>query len=243
MHSKVAADVEEYGWHVVKVLGDTKGPPWAYTIGLETTHRHPELVIFGLNLDLDLMHRVLNAMVDRIARGERFEHGMTKDGILDDYVCPFARFPKSAYDDHLGQAIDFHGSSDFRAVQCIWPDPDHALPWEKAAMLGQLARQPVFLRPDSGDVDPPWPFEEPHSRIVITSRQVATGQEPIRYAGRFDDGDWQFVCETTDDADDAVVATLGWVFDRDPSVRAAAALHAGQGLLRTDATAAWKPAP
>jgi hypothetical protein len=240
LQAKVRADVAAYGWHVLKVLSDTgTAPPFAYTIGLDTIYRHPEVVIFGLNGDLDFMHRVLNHIGQRVAKGERFEHGAKKPGILPGFVCPFARFPRDAYDDHLGQAQLFYGPSRFRAVQCIWPDPKKRLPWDPRVLLPVLARQPIFLRPNAGPKDPPWPFSESRSRHIITSRQVATGKEPFRYVGRFRDGDWQFVCNTTSEKNDIVLATLGWALDRDPSLREAARLRPGQSIVRSGPRGRW----
>lgn len=238
--AKVRADVEKHGWHVIRVFSpDEISPPFAYTIGLEKTFDHPELIVFGLNADLDLMHFVLGTIVDRIKKGERFDHGTKKKDILPGYVCPFARFPRDAYDEHVGRAQVFYGSSDFRVVQCIWPDPKKRLPWDTKVMLPVLARQPLFLRPDAGPRDGAWPFDEPRSRMVITSRQVATGKEPIRYVGRFEDGDWQFVCNTTSEEGDIVLTSLGWVFDRDPSIAAAAKLAPGRGLRRSGPRGKW----
>lgn len=186
------------------------------------------------------MHLVLNAIGARMRKGEKFAHGSKKKDILPGYVCELARFPKSAYDEHLGQALKHHGKKPFRALQCIWPDPKKRLPWDPKVMLPILRRQPIFNRSDAGAKDPPWPFAEPHSRVVITSRQVATGKEPIRFAGRFDDGDWQFVCNTTDDEADIVATTLGWVMDHDPSLKAAAKVKPGQAIARSGPRGTWK---
>lgn len=244
---KIAADIREFGWHAVGVataVGDEdEGPPFAYTIGLEDTFEHPEVIIFGLNNDLEFMHWVLSEIAKRIAKGERFEHGAKKKDLLSGFVCPFARFPKTAYDDHLGQAIVWHGSPDFRAVQCIWPDPKKKLPWDPRFIHQLLDREPVFLRPDAGPRDPAWPFPQAHSHFAITSRQVATGKEPIRYIGRFADGSYQFVCETTDKEEDIVRTTFGWLYDRDPSIKVAAKLKPGKAIHRTGPRAKWKPGP
>jgi hypothetical protein len=220
---------------VIKVLADERSPPFAYTVGLD-----PEIVIFGLNDDLDLMHHVLNEIGVRMTKGERFSHGDEKKDILPGFVCAFARFPTHAYEDHLGKAIDFHETKAFTVLQCIWPDPKKKLPWDPKVMLPILRRQPVFNRPDAGKKDVPWPFAEPQSHVVITSRQVATGKEPIRFVGRDDDGDWQFVCNTTEDEADIVATTLGWVFDHDPSVKSTAKLKPRQAVMRSGRRGAWK---
>jgi hypothetical protein len=222
---------------IIKVLADDRSPPFAYTVGLD-----PEIVVFGLNDDLSFMHHVLETIGTRMHKGEKFAHGDKKKNILPGFVCELARFPKSAYDEHLGQALNHHGKKPFRALQCIWPDPKKKMPWDPKVMLPILRRQPIFNRPDAGAKDPPWPFAEPHSHVVITSRQVATGKESIRFVGRDEDGDWQFVCNTTDDEADIVATTLGWVMDHDPSVKAAAKLKPGQALVRSGPKAAWKKA-
>lgn len=242
--SKIATDLQSFGWHVTKVLGDDELPPFAYTVGLSVTYNHPEVVIFGLNDDLDLMHEVLDGIQKRIAKGERFEHGASKRGILLGYTCSFARFPTSAYAEHLGQAVrHLGGEKAFSAVQCIWPDPKKRLPWDPRVMPPVLARQPVFCRPDAGPRDAKWPFPEPHSRRALTTIQVVRGKEPVRYVGRFGDGDYQFVCETTEDEDDLVVTTLGWLLDHDPGLKAVARLEPGEARIRDAFGARWRKAP
>jgi hypothetical protein len=237
----VRKNIDQYGWHVAQVFSeDNSYPPFAYTIGLEEKFDHPEVVIFGLNNDLDFMHQVLNGIGSRVQKGERFLHGSSKKAILPGYSCQFARFPKSAYEDHLGRAID-HYDGKFRCVQCIWPDPKKKLPWDPRVMLPILSREPVFLRPDAGPRDPKWPFRDSHSRLVFVTRQVATGQEPIRFAGRFKGtGEWQFVCNTTEDPEDLLLATLGWALDHDASLAKIADLRPGKCAERKAANKPWK---
>jgi hypothetical protein len=234
---KLEADIAKYGWHVLKVFSDTgDAPPFAYTVGLYESFDHPEVIIFGLNNDLDFMHRILNGIGARVKKGESFSHGDQKKKILDGYVCPFANFPASAYDEHLGQAIGFYDAK-FPCVQCIWPDPRKKLPWDVRVMPPILERQPVFVRPNAKRQNPLWPFAEPHSRHVLTTIQVVTGKEPVRTAARFeDDGMWQFICDTTNDAEDLVIATLGWVIDRDPSLSKLADLRPGWQATRKGRT-------
>lgn len=239
--SPIADHVEKYGFHVTKVMGDEEVPSFAYTVGLGETARHPEIVIFGLNDDLDAMHRLLNTLGARVREGERFEHGARAEGLLTGFACAFARFPRSAFEEHLGQALAHYGKRKLEAVQCIWPDTRGAFPWEPTVIPGVLARQPVFLRPEAGPRDPTWPFAEPASRRVLTTRQVVEDTEPVRFVGRFPDGDWQFVCETTDEVDDAVIATLGFVYDRDPSLKRAAKLEPGEAIVRGELGGRFRP--
>lgn len=235
IQQRIHDDVSRFGWHVVKVLGDEDFPAFAYTVGLTVTYEHPEVIVFGIGDDLDLMHHLLAVIQRRVEKGEAFHHGARKTGILPGVSCHFARFPTSAYEEHLGQAVrHLGGERSFSVVQCIWPDKKRRLPWDPKVDLGLLARQPVFLRPDAGPRDPKWPFPEPHSRRALTTKQVVRGEEPVRFAGRFDDGSYQLVCETTDDEDDLVWVTLGWLLDHDPSLRAVASLDLGEAKVRKE---------
>jgi hypothetical protein len=48
---KLLDDVEQYGWHVVKIMGDAEVPEYAFTVGVQHTVRSPEFAMFGLPLD------------------------------------------------------------------------------------------------------------------------------------------------------------------------------------------------
>lgn len=45
---KALADVQQHGWHVLKVMEDNEGPAFAYTVGLYHSFGHPELIVVGL---------------------------------------------------------------------------------------------------------------------------------------------------------------------------------------------------
>jgi hypothetical protein len=68
--AKLLADVEEYGWHVVKILEKDDTPGWAFSVGLNENFNHPEIVVFGLNGDL--MHSMINAIGDDVREGKTF---------------------------------------------------------------------------------------------------------------------------------------------------------------------------
>ena len=55
--AQIIRDVEQYGFHVAQFHGDGYSPSFAYTIGLFKTYGYPELICFGLNLEL--LHSVL----------------------------------------------------------------------------------------------------------------------------------------------------------------------------------------
>lgn len=97
---KALADVEEHGWHVLKVLEDNEGPAFAYTVGLYHSFRHPELIVVGLPLDVG--HSVLNIAGESIRRGVRYSEGTQSDELLEDRACTFRRMPESQYRHYMG---------------------------------------------------------------------------------------------------------------------------------------------
>lgn len=69
---KLLADVERHGWHVIGVEEADEGPAFAYSIGLYHNFQHPEVILFGL--PVRVMHRVINAVGEKIKSGEKFDH-------------------------------------------------------------------------------------------------------------------------------------------------------------------------
>src|SRR4051812_1379743 len=91
---QVVADVRDVGWHVIGIAEDEEGPAYAFTIGLASNFAHPELIIFGL--PLDIMHSVLNMAGNAIKGGRSFKAGIATDELIEDYACTFVAFPHSA---------------------------------------------------------------------------------------------------------------------------------------------------
>jgi hypothetical protein len=57
--------------------------------------------------------------------------------------------------------------------------------------------------------------EEYRELGVLTSRQVLSGQEPVRIVVHDEDGDWQIICGTTEEAQDAVLVGINHLFELD----------------------------
>jgi Domain of unknown function (DUF4262) len=128
--AQMRADIATYGWHVVKVLEDDEGPAFAFTIGLWKRFEHPELIVFGL--PLEIMHQMLYAA------------GLDYDDILEGYSCTFRPVPRRRYEEYLGSARWYYESDDFPALQLIWPDREHRYPWATPAEAWIRTAQPVL---------------------------------------------------------------------------------------------------
>ena len=115
---KAITDVQNHGWHVLKVMEDDQGPAFAYTVGLYHSFGHPELIIVGLPLDVG--HSVLNIAGESIRRGVRYSEGAQSDEFPEDRACVFRRMPESQYRHYLGWDLWFYEGSPFPALQMIW---------------------------------------------------------------------------------------------------------------------------
>ena len=103
---KVIHDVNTHGWHVVKVDVRDEHPGWAFSIGLFQTFQHPELLIFGL--ELDLMHRLINSLGEEVRAGRRFAADFEHDALLKGYRCALKPVDPVWYPHVLGFATWYY---------------------------------------------------------------------------------------------------------------------------------------
>lgn len=145
--ARVRRDIAEFGCHIA-VLADDEGEPMCvFTIGLLTTYDHPEIVVFGL--EVDTAEDLLDFVQEQVEAGARYEPGKKYDKLLRNYYCTF----KPVAQEHLPMftaAVEYHGRSDFPMLQLFWPDKQGRYPWEPGVREGHRAGQPVL------ELDDPW---------------------------------------------------------------------------------------
>lgn len=61
-----------------------------------------------------------------------------------------------------------------------------------------------------------WPFPFPANTGAVTTRFVMSGEQPIVEVLHWDDGGWQFMCNTTDNANDGLVVCIGCLYKKFP---------------------------
>ncbi len=135
-------DVQNHGWHVIKVGAEGDTPGWAYTIGLHHNYDHPELIIFGL--PADTAHVLLNIAGEAIKAGRSFHADTPYDDFLEGYDCVLKDASPRWHTAFVGYAIWFHQRPDFPLMQLFWPDRDGILPWQTNASDWQRANQPLL---------------------------------------------------------------------------------------------------
>ena len=144
---KFLANIESHGWVVTKVFrsaGDT-GPDFAYSTGLFQGYDHPEVIIFGL--DLDKMHRIINNIGEAVKTGFRYEPGTEYHEIFARCGCQFRVLDLKHYKAYLGWSIWFYESYEFRVLQCFWPDREGRYPWDPACSPDIAQMQPLLFKP------------------------------------------------------------------------------------------------
>jgi hypothetical protein len=142
IESKLRADIQRYGWHVLNVLPEGTHSPHSYSVGLFATFHHPEIVVVGL--PGDRAHRCINNLADEIRDGAVFEPGSRYGHVINGYDVTFVRVAGELYSEKFGRAIDYYGSIPFPMIQMVWPDRNNAFPWEPSCESGIRDLQPVL---------------------------------------------------------------------------------------------------
>ena len=135
--------VDKHGWTVMQVspnLGDS-GPRWfAYTVGLSVTHRWPELICFGLPLDVmtELLHNAVREMKES---GTEPLAGRTLYDVVENFPVRLEDFPDRHFHTHLGWATWFASRrevarKDFHCLQLLWPDKAGHFPSNASCTAG-----------------------------------------------------------------------------------------------------------
>ncbi len=88
--------------------------------------------------------------------------------------------------------------------------------------------------------DGDWPFSVAVNTAVFTTVGVLEGRLPILDVYHDVDGDWQFLCGTTNDAADGRLICMGCVYERFPEMGALADLPPGWMAFREDERTAWQ---
>lgn len=126
---RVRADISVHGWHVAKIEGDERVPPWAFTIGFADTFGHPEVLAAGMALEQ--LHALLNRIGDLLRAGNRFAPDERVHDILERFPCAFKTVHAHWHQPFAGNAAWHHREGRLALLQCFWPDAEGRFPWEE----------------------------------------------------------------------------------------------------------------
>jgi len=86
---------------------------------------------------------------------------------------------------------------------------------------------------------PAWPFADPPDTRAFTTRAVLEDGLPVLLVTHDDDGDWQFLCGTTNEPDQARLIHLRHVLEIDQGLVALADLPSGWIARRAAVSTTW----
>ena len=90
------------------------------------------------------------------------------------------------------------------------------------------------------DVPLPWPFQEPKTLAIFTTRSIVHGGKPVLFVSHDEKGDWQFHDGTLPQVEDAMVVSLYSIVRQDPSIAALADLPQSWQAERDAASSTWR---
>ena len=138
--------IDEHGWAVQGLLGDY---PAAYTVGLDSTYEHSEMVIVGL--PVQQAHGLLEDLVNRIKNGERFyDKQIITDLLTGNMRALLREVPAAVAQDQFNMAAWYYGQFSEPVptyLQIMWPDQAGTLPGEPGCDPRYEDGQRIALKP------------------------------------------------------------------------------------------------
>ncbi len=228
---QISSDVAKHGFHVAIVPGDGYSPTFAYTIGLYKTYGYPELICFGLHQDL--LHSMLWSGKELLDKQPTPDQSLGYPDFIGDYDVRLLTVAKEWYRYYFGYGIWFNQGLDFPALQLVWPDKKALFPWEEGFNPSWKAGQPLL------DRNLHFKFREERNVAVFTTRQVLEGS-PILRVIHENDGEWQFLCDTTYEVDDLKIVALEKLTKQDSTLNDLFQLPYGWQARRITQRADWE---
>lgn len=234
----VSTAVNERGWHLVSVGESSHRPPFAYSIGLHRTYKHPEVLLLGLPADLS--KSLLGKIAEKIGEGTEYTTSGSYTDVLQGHACRFRPVAREAYRAFLGMGCDYYHATDFPALQCIWPDSQGKFPWDTSYNALLQWKQPLLSDPATARVVSDWNFVEPYNLGVFTTAKVLAGEPILMVTHDRDDGGWQFLTGATEAPDQGRRVPLLELIRRDPSLNEIGNLVMGGMAVRDSRRDTWQ---
>lgn len=212
----VKEHIKKYGLSVTMIESTKYFSSFAYSIGLQETFNHPEIICFGLNTKL--LHEIINDVSDIIKREGSINSDKDYNNIFKSSRAKFLQVDERNIEDYFGVAIRYYDSKKINALQLIWPDRNDKFPWEL-----NFEERFKFIQPLL-DRNTDFKFREEKNLRIFTTKQWLEDKEPIVRVIHEEDGDWQFLTEEIDFENIKIVAleqmvlrdnTLNQIFDLD----------------------------
>lgn len=145
--ARLLSNVRTVDFHMIGVPEDDEGSGFAYTVGLEHTLGHPDVIVTGL--DVDVSFALLHEVVGLIRSGARLADGSRREDVLaNDVPVQFRSMSGAWYPEYVQQAVNFYGADTFTMLVLYWPDQKGNFPWDAAAPRWLCDRQSALWAPE-----------------------------------------------------------------------------------------------
>jgi hypothetical protein len=139
---RLLRDVRDLGWHVVLIPEEEGTPGWAFSVGLYSSFSAPEVIVFGL--DLDVAHQLINGVGELAKSGSPVIEREIRAELIDRYDCTFRTVVQQWYPAFMGAACWYYRSTEFPLLQCFWPDRSGLYPWSRDFQKSWKWAQPLL---------------------------------------------------------------------------------------------------
>jgi hypothetical protein len=143
----IIANVRKHGCHINYVFDpDGDEPGFAYSVGFPETIGQPEVITFGL--PMNVMQFMINETLRQCRAGLRLADGLEISGLLEGHVCVLLEIPHGNITrDYFNSAMWFRrhvaGEEMDAAFQIVWPGAQDGLfPWDEGCAEEVIALQP-----------------------------------------------------------------------------------------------------
>jgi hypothetical protein len=246
---RVVDDIARHGWHCISVHEGENGPGFSYSIGFIVTLNHPEVIVFGLNMDL---RQKMLWEAFRMVKEEQhsFREPGLHEGLLEGFPVASRPVHPTQHRLYFGFALwhrrHLGKPGTLEAVQLLWPGKVQGLfPFEDGCHPDVVDLQPLLcLPPRKHKPLANWPFDQPRTVAAITTRQVLEEGRPILSVVHYsDDHSWAFLCGTTNDTQDGRVIAMEEALQIDATLESIADLPPGYCAQRQSVGAPWTRRP
>ncbi len=227
---KTKLNIEKYGLQVISINATDYLPSFTYSIGLLQTYQHPEVICFGLKIDL--MHVLINDVAEIVKREGKIEVGKIYSNLFEGFDAQFVEVDPRNTGDYFQFGLKYYQRRQIPAMQLVWPDDANRFPWEANFQENLIYKQPLL------DRNADFKFSEAKNLAIFTTRQWLDFDQPILRVVHDSDGDWQFL--TGDQRlEDARIVALDELVQKDSTLNEVFNLDHGEAADRSHIGAEW----
>lgn len=115
--------IHEFGAIITHIPVDAYLPGYSFTTGLYQNFNHPEIVCFGLKQDI--LHNMLNLVLEYIKEGETFElnHRYKNKVLMNDCEIAFIPVDPDFYHEYFSSSLSYYSAMNltlnFPSIQLV----------------------------------------------------------------------------------------------------------------------------